>query len=350
VNRTISVAEINEVVADKRQRGISQKFEDELTDGILQPILERLRRDDTLSLEIRNGYIDIYYRGGRLLNLRANAKANKFTTAFDKRYCDAGDWCPELPPNPCKAIESAEQAQAWVDVFALHKQIMDIHFCSSPKIEREYQQAVVRDNNRHHTGERSDYVIVDVEYAQSPAAFPERKVDYRFDMIGFRWPLSKGRRGRDVVTPVIMEMKAGDAALAASCGLKEHVDDIEALLRPASGEIFSGPYLLMCREMLRSFALKQRLGLPSIPKRMQGLEISEVAVKPEVIFVIANHQPGSSVLHRELRGLEAGKRADYYVATVQHTGYALFAENMKPLDKFVAKLRKKDKTAAPAVA
>ena len=42
--------------------------------------------------------------------------------------------------------------------------------------------------------------------------------------------------------------------------------------------------------------------------------------------MIANHQPASSVLHRELRGLQAGKRADYYAAKVQHAGYALFAE------------------------
>ena len=345
MNKTISVAEINEIVADKRQRGISAEFVGQLTGGILQPILERLRRDDTLSLEIRNGYIDIYYRGGRLLSLRANAKANKFATAFDERYCDAGDWCPKLPPGPGKTIESPEQAQAWVDVFAPHKQIMDIHFCSRPKIEREYQQAVVRDNNRHHTGERSDYLVVDVEYAQSPSAFPERKADYRFDMVGFRWPLN-GARG--VVRPVIMEMKAGDAALAAGSGLAKHVRDFESFLKCGTDETLSGPYLLMCQEMLRSFALKQRLGLPSIPKRMKRLTISDVTTKPEVIFVIANHQPASSVLHRELRGLEAGKRADYYVATVQHTGYALFAENMKPLDKFVAKLRKKGKAAGSA--
>jgi hypothetical protein len=346
VKEPISAAEISDIVGDKRQRGISEEFEGELTGGVLRPVLERLRRDDTLSLEIRNGYIDIYYRGGRLLNLRANAKATKFSTAFDEHYCDGGEWCPKLPPSPGKTIESAQQAQAWVDVFGAHKQIMDIHFSRSPKIEREYQQAVVRDNNRHHTGERSDYLVVDVEYAQSPAAFPERKANYRFDMVGFRWPLEGS--GRGVVTPVVMEMKAGDAALAAGSGLAKHVRDIESFLKSAPGEIYSGPYLLMCREMLRSFALKQRLGLPSIPKRMQGLKISDVTTKPEVIFVIANHQPGSSVLHRELRGLEAGKRADYYVATVQHTGYALFAENMKPLDKFVAKLRKRDTAAGSA--
>ena len=38
------------------------------------------------------------------------------------------------------------------------------------KIEREYQQSVVRDNNRHWSGDASDYVVVDIEYAQSPRA------------------------------------------------------------------------------------------------------------------------------------------------------------------------------------
>ena len=133
MNETIGVVEINDIVGDKRQRGISAEFEGQLTDGVLRPILERLRCDDTLSLEIRNGYIDIYYRGGRLLNLRTNAKADRFATAFDERYCVEGEWCPKLPPNPGKTIASPEQAQAWVDVFAPHKQIMDIHFCASAR-------------------------------------------------------------------------------------------------------------------------------------------------------------------------------------------------------------------------
>ncbi len=241
-----------------------------------------------------------------------------------------------MPPSPGKTIESGADTEAWVDVFPAHKQIMDVHFCKRPKIEREYQQAVVRDNNRHNTGERSDYLVVDVEYAQSPRAFPERKSNYRFDMVGFRWPLSNGRRGRDVVTPVIMEMKAGDGALTSVAGLAKHVDDIEAFLKPAVGETRSGPYLLLCEELLSSFGLKRRLGLPSIPKRMRDLEINAVTVRPQVIFVIANHQPASTVLHRELRGLKAGSRADYFVATVQYIGYAMFCENMVPLDKFVA--------------
>jgi len=337
LDATIRTIDFCDVVDERLQRGISSEFEDQLTRGILWPILQRLQHDDTLSLEIRNGYIDIYYRGGRLLNVRANASATKFAAYFDVNYCHDHEWCPAPPPRPDRTIASREDAEAWVDVFAAHKQIMDLHFCLRPKIEREYQQAVVRDNNRHNTGERSDYFIVDVEYAQSPRAFPQRKADYRFDMIGFRWPLKRGERG-GTVTPVIMEMKAGDAALASSCGLADHVHDIEAFLAPEPGATYSGPYLLMCAELVGSFATKKRLGLPSLPKRMGALEITEVTARPQVIFVVANHQPASTILHRELKGLRAGTHADYFMAKVQHTGYALFSENMVPLDKFVADL------------
>ncbi len=336
---TIPVADLAGVVDERLQRGISAEFERQLTDGILWPILERLQHDDTLSLDIRNGYVDIYYRGGRLLELRANAGATRFTTVFDENYCGREAWCPAPPPRPARTVTCRADAEAWLEVFPAHKQIMDIHFSATPKLEREYQQAVVRDNNRHNTGERSDYLIVDIEYAQSPRAFPHRRCDYRFDMVGFRWPLARSGPGRQVVAPVIMEMKAGDAALASGCGLAEHVADIEAFLAPDPGEAYSRPYLLLCAELVGSFATKRRLGLPTLPRRMQDLEIAEVTVRPEVVFVIANHQPASSVLHRELRKVHAAeRRGDYYVATVEHAGYALFAENMVPLDEFVAGL------------
>jgi len=201
---------------------------------------------------------------------------------------------------------------------------------------------VVRDNNRHVSGDKSDYMIVDIEYAQSPAAFPDRECNFRFDMVGLRWPAKGGGRGSGAVTPVIMEMKTGDAALASyptgpegkdlSPGLAKHVRDIESFLASDSGSATSGPYELLRCELRRTFEVKQRLGLPSIPERMKGLEITQ---KPEVLFVIANHQPKSKAFGKELLRLPERLHADYKVATVQWMGYALFAENMRPLDEFV---------------
>ena len=330
------------------QRGISDDFVLQFEHGVLRPILERLRHDDTIGLEIRSGYVNIYYRGGNLLRLTAGKGTLRFGAVFDWRYL-GGDgeytcWTP--PERPPSVIQSLDDAEAWVDAFPHLKQAMDIRFARHPRIEREYQQAVVRDNNRHRSGERSDYVIVDVEYAQSPGAFPGRAADFRFDMVGLRWPVAGGSRRNAVATPVIVEMKTGDAALAShaldpagaklSPGLARHVRDIERFLAPDRGFATSGPYELLRAELLHIFAVKKRLGLPSVPERMRALELEELTQRPEVLFVIANHVPASKALGQELLRLPERRHADYFVAMAQWMGYGLFAESKMPLDAFIA--------------
>jgi hypothetical protein len=334
---------------ETHQRGITLEFEAQLREGILLPLLQRIRHDDTLSLEIRNGYVDIYYRGGRLLGLHGQTRgAPSFRTEFDKNYLTAVSDCRLALPAvaPPRTIRTRDDATSWVDVLATYKQAMDIHFSKNAKIEREYQQAVVRDNNRHVCGDQSDYFVVDIEYAQSSKAFQSQKAWYRFDMVGFRWPARGRSRGSNLVTPVIMEMKAGDGALASHAhsktgkrlpGLAKHVRDIERFLTPGEGEAVSKCYSLLCEEMRSVYASKLRLRLNSIPKRMRrhpNVEI-DTTKPPEVLFVIANHQPASSVLKRELMALPERNRADYYVASVTYAGYALFADNLMTIDQVI---------------
>lgn len=330
-------------------RGISPEFERQLTHGILLPILERVRHDDTLSLEVRNGYVNVYYRGGNLLKITAKNEASSFSTQFDWRYCGSeSDYSCALCERPPAAIQTDADACAWVDAFSFYKQAMDIHFSKRPKIEREYQQSVVRDNNRHTTGDKSDYVILDIEYTQSSLAFPGRPVGFRFDMVGLRWPVAGGDRRSGVVTPFIMEMKAGDGAIRSvgsgrddgmSAGLAKHVNDIERFLAPEPDRSISKPYGLLRDELRAIFETKQRLQLPSIPKRMAKLKITEMSERPEVIFVLANHQPASSILATELEGMPPTEHADYRVATASHVGYALFHQNVVSLAEFVKRLK-----------
>jgi len=338
------------MVAEGLQRGITAEFEAQLMEsGILYPILNRVKHDHTLSLEIRNNYIDIYYRGGRLLGLHPRAKATKFLTQFDDEYFGDKEEYPSKRPAtaPNDTIECTADAEAWVDAFAHHKQAMDIRFSKHTKIEREYQQAVVRDNNRHVSGDQSDYMVVDIEYAQSPHAFPDQTADYRFDMVGFRWPV-KGR-GSNLVTPVIMEMKAGDGALAShpdsktgkqTPGLSKHVLDIERFLAPEPDGRVSERYRLMCTELKRIYHTKHRIDLGAIPRRMERWDTVaiDLTARPEVLFVIANHQPSSTVLRRQLETLPPRERADYYVASVKYAGYALFRDNLKTVEETLADL------------
>ena len=69
----------------------------------------------------------------------------------------------------------------------------------------------------------------------------------------------------------------------------------------------------------------------------------DVGERPEVLFVLANHQPSSKRLKHELaalveRELPLGGHADYFIATVSYAGYALFADNLQPLEGFVEQL------------
>ncbi|MDZ4177621.1 MAG: hypothetical protein U1E29_00060 [Coriobacteriia bacterium] len=331
------------------RRGISAEFEDQLRSGILAPLLERVRHDDTLTLEIRNGYVNIYYRGGRLLGIHEQANGVRFSTEFDERYCGtAEDYRAFLPRRPERIISTAQDSRKWVDAFSHYKQAMDIRFSKHPKLEREYQQAVLRDNNRHASGELSDYIIVDVEYAQSAKAGSGRKAEYRFDMVGFRWPARGKSRASGEVNPVIMEMKVGDGVLASGLvekgsekllpGLLKHFRDIEGFLTPDPDDEFSEPYKQMCAELKDMLEIKQRLGLPSIPKNMRGLKIKVNMHRPEVLIVVANHHPRSRILARELKALPASEYADYRLATVQYGGYALFADNMISIRDYVSSL------------
>lgn len=336
------------MVDESLQRGIAPEFVKELTAGVLLPILERVRHDDTLTLEVRNGYVDVYYRGGRLLGIHGSGRSGRFRAEFDGNYCNIdAAYCPTLPKEPPRSISSEDDAREWVEALASYKQVMDVFFSDHPKLEREFQQNVLRDNNRHAVDERTDYAIIDIEYAQSPRAFPGA-ADFRFDMAGLLWPTRGHNRRSRAATPVLIEMKAGDAALASHPvagdpgktlpGLAKHVRDIEAFLQPKPGAETSARYDLLCVELATTLRTKRELGLPSIPKNMRELEVETWSERPEVLFILANHQPASGILKAELGKLPPRVHADYYVAKVSYAGYSLFTDNVQPLDEFIAEL------------
>lgn len=50
-------------------RALDEVFIKDLQVGKLKDFLERVKKDDTLCLEIRDNYINIYYRGGSLFKI-----------------------------------------------------------------------------------------------------------------------------------------------------------------------------------------------------------------------------------------------------------------------------------------
>lgn len=68
-------------------RKLSLNFMSDLKqrDGVLNPILERVKHDHTLMLAIRENYLNIYYRGGNILRLTEKCEG-VYEAWFDDNY------------------------------------------------------------------------------------------------------------------------------------------------------------------------------------------------------------------------------------------------------------------------
>jgi len=67
-------------------------------DGLLHPVLVAVREDPDLDLQIRDHYVNVYYRGSSLMKIRQPARTgSRLKTRFDKKYL------PELADNTWQA-------------------------------------------------------------------------------------------------------------------------------------------------------------------------------------------------------------------------------------------------------
>jgi hypothetical protein len=309
-------------------RKLSENFLNDLksTNGLLHPILEHVRQDDTLMLAMRNQYINIYYRGGNLLKVKEQGNGS-YGTFFDRQYNKSGKTIPDLPAT----IKSQNDARTRVAAFPYLKEIMDLHFSNNSKPEREYQQLVARENNCSTISNQSEYFISDIEFADSG-------LGVRFDMLAIRWLASQRKHGSKCRVALI-EMKYGDGALDGSSGLLKHLQDIDALI--SNNE----KYESLLKTMEWQFNQLDELGMLNFKQCRNGTRVKLVANdKPEVIFVLANHNPRStkltSILDKpEVVAYGQTQRFDLRFLVSCFAGYGLHSDCMLTLPQFRKKLK-----------
>lgn len=300
--------------------------------GIIFPILERVKNDDTLMFAIRDGYINIYYRGGSLLKITEHN--NSFSTSFDHNYIKSGMSASDLriPSN----IDSVDAAQKCVQAFPHIKEVMDLYFSKNNKPEREYQQLVARENNYSTISNESEYFIADIEVA-------ETEFGARFDMIGIKWPANQRQKGNKC-TPVFIEMKYGDGAVGGTSGLVKHLKDFNDFIE-------EGRYSSLLASMENQFDQLDELGLLKFNKSGNVKNISfdtNKKLKPEVILILANHNPRSTSLSTELNKPEVlniikEENFDLKFFVASFSGYGMHHDCMLNLESFL-KLLKDNKT------
>lgn len=224
-------------------RGIhDEKMYNSLLNGNLRKMLNVVAENDDLDVQIRNDYLNIYYRGGNIAKVNSERSIE-----FDEKY-----FClPGIDTNGKEEKRGLVEKFKKCDYkayFETAKQVMDKWFKEHPNPERDEQHLLAVANKYA----QSDYTIIDLEYQVSiqsefsctftPQGKSKPKKP-RFDIIAVN------KRGQVAV----IELKKGVGALENTSGLQEHLDCYNASI----GKNYA-PFM---SEMQKLLAQKQQLGL-----------------------------------------------------------------------------------------
>ncbi|MFT5700930.1 MAG: hypothetical protein ACI8ZB_003815 [Desulforhopalus sp.] len=304
-------------------RALSPDFYNDLenVNGLLRPVTEKLLNDHTLMLAIRDGYVNIYYRGGNLLKIQKSSSS--YEVFFDANYNKESVKLPEIPKN----VSTKDEVESLVKLFPYLKEVMDHYFAKNNKPEREFQQLVARENNYSSISNESEYFISDIEFADT-------EIGARFDILAVRWLASQRKNGSKCV-PVLVEMKYGDNALDGSAGLIKHLEDIESMVSDSSGK-----YINLLKGMEEQFNQLDQLKLLNFNRSKSGTVVQlNPEDKPELVLLLANHNPRSEKLANIVNDEKLSQYADsdffdlkFFVSSF--AGYGMHSDCMLDLSQF----------------
>jgi len=278
------------------KRALDSEFLNDLLNGPLTPILERVKRDDTLCLELRGSFIDIYYRGGTLYFIKALGN-HQYRIEYNENYEKGKDI--DTKSATMKEIPSVEQA---VKEVAVHKEIMDFYFAKHQKLEREFQQLILRENNNSgKVTDSTDYYILDIEYAFNGSNESGDEISARYDMLAVRWASEGSIRKKTRNLPIsFIEVKYGDGAMGSGSdvsvsGIHKHINDYINFRKDNS------MLTALAEDMAEVFNQKHKLGLISSYQDKDNLQISLNSGDVEFLFALANHDPAKGKLITEIK-------------------------------------------------
>jgi hypothetical protein len=296
---------------------VSTEFFKDLKHGKLRLLTSKVRADDTLLLAFRGNSINVYYRGGSMLRLACGNGVGNYTAHFDRNYAK-GSTAPFLDKLP-KLIGTEADCIAWLEAIPLLKEIMNSFFATHAKSEREFQQLVAWENNRSAISNATEYFITDIEYA-------DVKYSARLDMLGLRW-LSADRKNGSRCSPVFIEMKYGIGAYDGDAGMAEHIADLNAILSDQG-----------TRDQLNltiAAQFNQLSGLDLVQfNRSTKVDQVSVTGDPEVVFLLANHNPRSRKLLNTLDTVEESPHFKLRVFAASFAGCGMHDSCMMNLTAF----------------
>jgi hypothetical protein len=280
-------------------RTLNADFLKELKTGTYAEIVNIVRRDDNLTLQLRGTYVNVYYKSSSILKIEPSQN-NPFSI-------DEGYACPIKPGKG-----------NWDDYFMQAKRSIDIH--KKDALEKDIQQRLVQENNFSRIANGTDYFIIDIEYTKSDFR------QGRFDAVAAYWPKDKRKSGDAELA--LIEVKVGEDTIDDPSGIKKHIDD-------ANDFLSSNQKTSFIDDMEEVFSQLRELDLIRFGKAGNPHRAKFSRSECQFILILADYNRNSSKLKSALAEINDDiLQYKLRFATSSFMGYGLYADNMLPLDRF----------------
>ena len=283
-----------------------------MENGKFAKVTEMAVCDPTLDFEMRGDSVMLYYRGGKILEIKEDGTISGLDANYSKGTC--------LSPNIGELDVYIHKAKNLIDKFQI-----DV---KNHLGEKEYQQRIVYENNQSVNAEDNDFFIADVEWADST-------LDGRADIVAFRW--DHMRHAKREVQIVIIEVKQGENSIktgsnTAGASLKKHYDDY--LKFKMQTEYVKD----VAKDMLVILHQKHLLGLvKGLENLFVNNELPTIEDDIDFICLLANYKPYSRVLYDELSAMDDGKYKDCKFFVASFMGYCLYKDFILTKDELIKK-------------
>lgn len=295
-----------------KARHITESFLCELKQGVFKPIVDFVRVDPSLDLELRGNTVLIYYRGGKILSITEPKDTDSCVTNGDL-YLGALD--PKYFKNKSGIRTCVMPSIRSIDMyFAEAKHIIDLYESTVRRHlgEKEIQQRVVAENNNSVNADQTEFFIADMEWGDSSGY--SRGYKGRADIVAFYWGHNEHRSKK--LKMFLIEVKQGYNAIKTnnpntskeSPGLLKHYHDYESFCKDS--DAVSSTKLDMLEVLRQKTELGLVFGLDNLFKKETGGKLSAKRVKiednVEFVFLLANYLHFSDQLQNELKHIKEG--------------------------------------------
>ena len=283
-------------------RKLSDNFFNCLKSGFLSRITEAVKQDPDLDLEIREGYINVYYKGNSLLKLTGTK--SQYKVQIEKKFLKGVDLSLSLHEDTVEQFTK--------NIPFLKQNIVKY---GKRSLETEYEQMIIRANN-FESRSNTEYLIIDRQSANK---------DGRFDLTGIFWDRNHRRKKQEV--PIsLMEVKFA---------LNTDIKDVHQQLTRYYDFIKSNTAKI-AEEMQEVFRQKLELGLykhsPEQIEALKTLSFSKDINQFQFILILVDYNPNSKKLNLE----NLAKLPFANQVRILFGGFAMWQQNVKPLSDYLS--------------